>query len=114
MIHKLKKLRAMSSDEVLHRLLERWYWADYDLVHSSAVDPKVIHELNRHQHLPRLAKAFFLTGEERYAAEALAQMESWIEQNPRWNGVNWQSSLEIAVRAMSWMWTIFLLMSSKS
>src|SRR5882672_9526820 len=92
----------------------RRYWADYDLVHSSAVDPKVIHELNRHQHLPRLAKAFFLTGEERYAAEALAQMESWIEQNPRWNGVNWQSSLEIAVRAMSWMWTIFLLMSSKS
>jgi len=25
MIHKLKKLRAMSSDEVLHRLRERWY-----------------------------------------------------------------------------------------
>lgn len=36
----------------------RQYWADYDLVNKPPVDPKIIHELNRHQHLPRLAKVF--------------------------------------------------------
>jgi Heparinase II/III-like protein/Heparinase II/III N-terminus len=90
------------------------YWADYDLVHAASADAKVIHELNRHQHLPRLAKAFFLTNDEVYAREAVRQMESWIRQNPQWTGVNWQSSLELAIRSISWMWTIFLLLPSES
>src|SRR6185369_8065999 len=50
------------------------FWSDYDLVHDSgAGDPKVIHELNRHQHIVALAKAYFLTGEERYSKEAVSQ-----------------------------------------
>ena len=77
-------------------------------------DVKVIHELNRHQHLPRLAKAYYWTGDERYAAEAIAQMESWIVQNPVGYGINWQSSLEIAMRALSWIWTMFLLLPSRT
>src|SRR6185436_8338272 len=84
----------------------RGYCADYDLVNNPQADAKIIHELNRHQHLPRLAKAFFLTGDERYAFEAIVQIESWIEQNPRWQGINWQSSLEIGIRSISWLWTI--------
>src|SRR5262249_35246738 len=55
----------------------RKYWADYDLVHTPSADAKVIHELNRHQHLPRLAKTFCLTGDELYAREAIGQVESW-------------------------------------
>ena len=65
-------------------------------------------------YLPRLAKAFFLTGDERYAREAVAQIETWIAQNPRWGTVNWQSSLELAIRSISWMWTIFLLLPAES
>ncbi len=95
----------------------RWprrFRAAYDLVHDRSADPKIIHELNRHQHLPRLAKAYLLTGDERYAREAVRQMESWIDQNAVWNGVNWQSSLEIAIRSISWMWTIFMLLPSSA
>src|SRR5207253_6013962 len=92
----------------------RRYWAEYDAVNAAPSDSKVIHELNRHQHLPRLAKAFFLTGDERYAREAVAQIETWIAQNPRWGTVNWQSSLELAIRSISWMWTIFLLLPAES
>jgi hypothetical protein len=77
------------------------YWADYDLVNAPPADAKLIHELNRHQHLPRLAKAFFITGDELYASEAIDQIQSWIEQNSKWNGIHWQSSLEIALRSMS-------------
>ena len=35
-------------------------------------------EINRHQHLPALALACVLTGEERYAREAYGQLEDWI------------------------------------
>jgi len=76
-------------------------------------DPKIIHELNRHQHLPRLAKAYLLTGDERYSSEAVAQLNIWIDQNPPGRGINWQSSLEIGIRAISWLWTIFPLLASR-
>lgn len=89
----------------------RRFWNDYDPVNDlSCGDSKTIHELNRHQHLPRLAKAYFLTGQTRYAVEAIRQLESWIDQNPEGIGINWQSSLEIAIRVLSWLWTTFYLL----
>jgi hypothetical protein len=100
-------------DPVTGAVWPRRFWADYDPVNDlSYGDSKTIHELNRHQHLPRLAKAYFLTGQERYAQEAIAQIESWIEQNPESSGINWQASLEIAIRVLSWLWTIFFLLPS--
>jgi len=102
------------SDPVSGFKWDRKYWADYRLVDRPRADAKIIHELNRHQHLPRLAKAFFLTGDEPYAREAVTQMESWIDQNPKWEGINWQSSLEMAIRSTSWLWTIFFLLRSQS
>jgi hypothetical protein len=102
-------------DPVTGRLWEQRFWADYRPEYDSGGrDPKIIHELNRHQHLPRLAKAYCLTGDERYAIEAVAQLNSWIDQNPPGRGINWQSSLEIGIRAISWLWTIFLLLPSRS
>src|SRR5688572_6221768 len=102
-------------DPVTRRTWERRFWADYNLVNDAdGRDPKIIHELNRHQHLPRLAKAFHWTRDERYAAEAVAQMRNWIAQNPLGLGINWHSSLEIAIRTISWLWTIFPLLSSRS
>lgn len=91
------------------------FWADYDPVHdTSCGDAKVIHELNRTQHLPRLGKAFFLSGNERYAADAISQIDGWIAQNPVGMGINWQSSLEISIRVLSWLWTIAFLLPSKA
>ncbi len=102
-------------DPVTGSLWERQFYTTYSPEHDPASrDSKIIHELNRHQHLPRLAKAYLLSGDERYAAEAVSQLESWIEQNPPGVGINWQSSLEIAVRTTSWLWTIFLLLPSRS
>ena len=91
------------------------FWADYDPVHETPYgDSKTIHELNRHQHILRLGKTFLLTGDERYAVEAIAQIDSWIEQNPEGTGINWQSSLEIAIRVLSWLWTIFCILHSRA
>jgi hypothetical protein len=67
-------------------------------------DHKVIWELNRHQHLVVLAQAFLLQERAEYLAELEAQMKSWMEQNPLGGGINWTSALEVAFRALSWIW----------
>lgn len=71
---------------------------------ARAGDHKVIWELNRHQHLVALAQASLLTGREDFLAEIFAQLESWLEQNPVCRGINWASALEVAFRALSWIW----------
>jgi hypothetical protein len=71
---------------------------------ARAGDHKVIWELNRHQHLIVLAEAYRLTGDARYLDEICAQLESWMDANPFHRGINWASALEVAFRALSWMW----------
>src|SRR5579859_3581519 len=72
-------------------------------------DSKVTWELNRHQHLVTLAKAYRLTGERRYADEAVWQWRHWQAENPYPIGINWASSLEVAFRSLSWLWMYHLL-----
>ncbi len=71
---------------------------------NEAGDRKIIRELNRHQHFFTLGVAFWLTNDERFAETFVRHLESWIEQNPAGMGINWSSSLEVALRAMSWIW----------
>jgi hypothetical protein len=67
-------------------------------------DVKHVWELNRHEFLIDCAKAFYLTGENRFAECVLLTIRSWIRGNPYLQGVNWAGPLEVAVRAMSWLW----------
>jgi len=71
-------------------------------------DHKVIWEPNRHQHLVLLAQAFCFTGDPACLAEIRAQLESWFQANPYNRGINWVSALEVAFRALSWIWTYHL------
>jgi hypothetical protein len=73
-----------------------------------AGDHKVIWELNRHQHLVLLAQAWRLTGREEFLAEIPRQLKSWWDQNPFVRGINWSSALEVAYRALSWIWVYHL------
>jgi Heparinase II/III N-terminus/Heparinase II/III-like protein len=76
-------------------------------------DSKVTWELNRHQHLVTLAKAYRLTGDERFAREIVSQWRSWNSENPYLIGINWASSLEVSFRAVSWIWTHALLKGTR-
>lgn len=76
---------------------------------EKAGDCKVTWELNRHQHLVTLAKAFRLTGNARFADEVLRQWRDWQQDNPYPVGINWASSLEAAFRSLSWIWSYHLL-----
>ena len=87
---------------------KRFYRVHY-LDYAEVGDSKVTWELNRHQHLVTLAKAFRLTRDRRYADEILRQWRHWQAENPYPVGINWASSLEVAFRALSWIWTYELL-----
>lgn len=71
---------------------------------SRAGDHKIVWELNRHQHLPLLAQAWLFTGNREYLDEAFAQLDGWLAANPFLRGINWASALEVAFRALSWIW----------
>ena len=83
-------------------------YLDFELVGDS----KVTWELNRHQHLVTLAKAFRLSGDAKFASELFAQWHHWHSENPYPVGINWASSLEVAFRSLSWLWTYFLMADS--
>lgn len=71
---------------------------------SHGGDVKVYWELNRHHALLRLAQAYHLEGDERFADSLRALLGSWIDQDRPGIGLNWASTLEVAFRAASWCW----------
>lgn len=72
---------------------------------AAAGDAKVVWEPNRHQHLVVLGRAYRATGQERYADAAVEQLSSWLDQCAFGYGMNWRSPLELAIRAINWVWT---------
>lgn len=89
------------------------HWSQIDhLDPAVAGDSKIAWELNRHQWIVRLAQAFAITRDQRYAAAAVNAIQEWIDANPVGCGLNWTSSLELAFRLISWTWTLSLLRDS--
>ena len=91
--------------------LKAWYKIPF-LDFQQVGDHKIIWELNRHQHLVTLAKAWAFTGEDKYTQEIAKQFCSWRAANPFPMGINWGSSLEVAFRSLSWLWVRRLLAGS--
>jgi hypothetical protein len=88
--------------------LKPWYKIHF-LDFEEVGDHKVIWELNRHQHLVILAKAWCLTRQDKYVRELVEQWYHWQRANPYPLGINWASSLEVAFRSLSWLWVRGLL-----
>lgn len=88
--------------------LEPWFRIPF-LDFAVVGDHKVIWELNRHQHLVTLAKAWLLARDEKYVRELTAQWRSWTKTNPYPLGINWGSTLEVAFRSLSWAWVDHLI-----
>jgi hypothetical protein len=85
-------------DPVHHKRAPRKPWRQIPFLDFDRIgDHKIIWELNRHQHLVTLAQAGFRD-------EILAQWTHWQSENPYPIGINWASTLEVAFRALSWLW----------
>lgn len=75
-------------------------------------DVKVPWELSRCQHFTSLGQAYWLTGDERYAQEYVDQVTDWIDRNPWGQGVNWICAMDVALRAISWIWGFYFFADS--
>ncbi|MDW8051742.1 MAG: alginate lyase family protein [Armatimonadota bacterium] len=73
---------------------------------------KYVWELSRGQPIVRLASAFALTSDARYAHTCLRWLRDWIERNPREWGIHWTSALEHAIRIFAWTYALRLLGST--
>jgi Heparinase II/III-like protein/Heparinase II/III N-terminus len=102
------------ADQVHRKISPRspWYKIRY-LDFDEVGDSKIVWELNRHQHFVTLAMAYRFTNDERFGREIFAQWLDWQRANPYPIGINWASSLEVAFRSLSWIWTAQLLSGTK-
>ncbi len=100
-------------DPVSGERVRRLHWSRVEHPEpDSAADYKLIWELNRHQYFAILGKAYWYTGDERYAATFVEHLTGWMDRNPPKCGVNWASSLELAFRAISWIWGLYFFKAS--
>jgi len=79
-----------------------------------SADVKVPWELSRCQHFTALGKAYWYTHEEKYAREFASQIQGWIAQNPVELGVNWACTMDVAIRAVNWIWGYHFFCHSES
>ena len=85
------------------------HWSRIDYLDRAVVgDYKLLWEVNRHQHFVTLGQAYAYSRDSRYARAFASQLAGWIAANPPRIGVNWASSLEVAYRAISWVWALQL------
>jgi len=96
-------------DPVSGRRAPEIHWSRIDYLDPEVVgDSKVVWELNRHQWLILLGQAHRYTGDARYGETFARAVRAWMAANPPGIGVNWTSSLEAAVRLISWCWALYL------
>jgi len=80
------------------------FYSDYkqkELIPNNGIDIKIPWELSRLHHFVLLAQAWKLTKNEKYSQEFFSQWESWLESNPFCYGINWVSTMEVAIRAVN-------------
>ena len=87
---------------------------EIDWYHNPTDEPHFIYTINRHRFWAELAMAFRFSGRRSYLDELQRQIVSWCEQSPPLASPDdWQKSrawhlLDAAIRADTWIWTLFL------
>ncbi len=91
------------------------HWAEMNGAMSGKLgENRLVFELNRQQHFFTLGMAYWLTRDERFAAAFVMQICGWMGQNPPEKGINWASSLEVSLRAISWIWALQFFRDSRN
>ncbi len=85
----------------------RWGKKYYlDIGYIKGADIKVPWELSRCQHLLWLGEAYLLTEDKKYAKEVIDEIDWWIEDNPFMYSVNWRCAMDVAFRAVNWLFAL--------
>jgi hypothetical protein len=98
-----------------HRFDPDKYYADVrPAPYPGGYDIKVPWELSRCQHFAWLGQAYWFTEDEKYAQEFVDQILDWIEKNPPQFGVSWACTMDVAIRAVNWLWGYYFFKDSPS
>jgi hypothetical protein len=59
-----------------------------------------------------LGQAYRLTGDERFAVEIASELDDFVEANPVGIGINWTCTMDVGLRAVSWVIALDLVRAS--
>lgn len=95
-----------------HSWPKGWYYKKQRQASVAGSDIKVPWELSRCHHLLWLGEAYLLTKEERYSKEVVDEIENWLTENPLMYSVNWTCTMDVAIRAVNWLFAVAMIMES--
>ncbi len=79
------------------------------MTRDSPADARVVWELNRFHHAVALGTAWRVTRDGCYPATFVSQVGDWLAANPVGHGINWACAMEVAVRAINWLFACALM-----
>lgn len=88
------------------------YYLQLKTMRGNGVDIKYPWELSRNHHLLWLGEAYLITREEKYATKIVEIINAWINANPLMYSVNWTCSMDVAIRAVNWMYALNMIFGS--
>lgn len=88
------------------------FYRDYDVNSKGGSDIKMIWDFSRAQHLLWLSEAYTLTKENKYSREIIDEINQWIDENPLMFSINWTCSMDVAIRAIHWMYSVATIIES--
>jgi len=102
------------SDPVSLNPYSTGFYRDIDIfTNDSAGDVKHVWEVNRLQFLIEIAKAYYLSGDEKYRQKLEFFICDWNKKNPYKTGIAWASALEVGVRVLALIWTLNFYLAGK-
>ena len=88
------------------------HWSKFSTLSSVYGDIKYVWEPGRFASAFILARAFALSGQEKYAEGFWVLVESWEQQCPPNTGAQWVCGQEMALRVMAWLFALYVLSDS--
>ena len=95
-----------------HKSPAKTHWSEIDDFDGG--DIKLLWELSRFSFVYPLVRAYWRTGNERYAETFWQLVEDWREKNPPNCGVNWKCGQEIAIRVMAWCFGLYGFLNARA
>jgi uncharacterized heparinase superfamily protein len=89
-------------------LVQHLPWT-HDHADLLADDAALVWQACRHQWMVRIAQAYALTGESRYAETCVSALNDWLDENGESSEADFANSAASASRLISWCWTLMLL-----
>ena len=82
--------------------------------YSTKSDVKFAWDASRGHNLLALGEAYLLTKEEKYACKIVEEISSFIDENPFMHSINWTCSMDVAIRAVNWVYAMRMINDSPS